>query len=86
VVRPCCHHHRANAKADQNEGENAPKSALGAGLEENCSDADKLLWRIIQRFGAEKSDSDIVTEILGFTGKRYSEGKTVLEKLRRHFG
>jgi hypothetical protein len=33
-----------------------------------------------------KSDSDIVTEILGFTGKRYGEGKTVLEKLRRKFG
>ncbi len=41
-------------------------------LEDNCSDADRLLWRIIQRFGAEKSDSAIVTEVLGFTGKRYS--------------
>ena len=48
--------------------------------------ADRLLWRMIQRFGSEKSDSAIVTEILGFTGQRYSEGKTVLEKLRREFG
>jgi hypothetical protein len=75
-----------NAITAQNAPENALKTAPEAGFEVNCSDADKLLWRMIQRFGSEKSDSAIVTEILGFTGNRYSEGKTVLEKLRRHFG
>lgn len=75
-----------NAIAPKKEAKNDLKTALEAGLEENCSNADKLLWRIIQRFGAEKSDSAIVTEVLGFTGQRYSEGKSVLEKLRREFG
>ncbi|WP_235019032.1 hypothetical protein [Tolypothrix sp. NIES-4075] len=75
-----------NAIHPQIEAEKALKPAPEADYEENCSDADRLLMRMIQRFGAEKSDSDIVTEILGFTGKRYSEGKTLLEKLRRLFG
>lgn len=75
-----------NAIQPKNEGENALKTAEEADFEENCSNADKLLWRMIQRFGAEKSDSAIVTEVLGFTGKRYSEGVSVLEKLRRNFG
>ncbi|MCV3215114.1 hypothetical protein OGM63_16605 [Plectonema radiosum NIES-515] len=75
-----------NASQDKKGVENALKTAPAADFEENCSDADRLLWRMIQRFGAEKSDSAIVTEILGFTGTRYSEGKTVLEKLRREFG
>ena len=75
-----------NAISPQNEAEKDLKTAKQADFEENCSDADKLLWRIIQRFGAEKSDSAIVTEVLGFTGKRYSEGAGVLEKLRRLFG
>lgn len=75
-----------NAIQPKNEGENALKTAEEAAFEENCSNADKLLWRMIQRFGAEKSDSAIVTEVLGFTGKRYSEGVSVLEKLRRNFG
>jgi energy-coupling factor transporter ATP-binding protein EcfA2 len=75
-----------NARAAQNAPENALKTAPEAGFEVNCSDADKLLWRMIQRFGSEKSDSVIVTEVLGFTGVRYSEGKSVLEKLRREFG
>lgn len=70
----------------QIEGEKAVKPALGEDFKENCSDADRLLWRVIQRFGSEKSDSAIVTEVLGFTGKRYSEGVSVLEKLRREFG
>ena len=75
-----------NAKATKNDPEKALKTAPEADLEENCSDESRLLWRMIQRFGAEKSDSAIVTEILGFTGNRYSEGKTLLEKLRREFG
>jgi hypothetical protein len=75
-----------NAIAPQNEAENALKAAPEADFGVNCSSTEELLWRLIQRFGAEKSDSAIVTEILGYTGKRYSEGKTVLEKLRREFG
>jgi hypothetical protein len=75
-----------NAKAEEKGGEKALKPALEADSTENCSDADKLLWRLIQRFGAEKSDSAIVTEVLGYTGQRYSEGKTLLEKLRQQFG
>ena len=77
---------RAYGIAPPNKTKNDLKTAKQADFEENCSDADKLLWRIIQRFGAEKSDSAIVTEVLGFTGQRYSEGKTVLEKLRRQLG
>ncbi len=75
-----------NVIQDKKGDENALKTAPRADLGVNCSSSDELLWRMIQRFGAEKSDSAIVTEILGFTGKRYSEGKTVLEKLRRDFG
>jgi energy-coupling factor transporter ATP-binding protein EcfA2 len=75
-----------NAIQDKKESENALKSSPGADYVVNCSSNDELLWRIIQRFGVEKSDSAIVTEILGFTGKRYSEGKSFLEKLRREFG
>jgi energy-coupling factor transporter ATP-binding protein EcfA2 len=75
-----------NAIAPKNDPEKALKTAREADLGENCSESDRLLWRMIQRFGSEKSDSAIVTEILGFTGQRYSEGRTVLEKLRRHFG
>lgn len=75
-----------NARAPKNKAENAFKTALDADSGENCSDESRLLWRMIQRFGAEKSDTAIVTEVLGFTGKRYSEGVSVLEKLRRLFG
>ncbi|MGI8500123.1 MAG: hypothetical protein ACR2LR_03150, partial [Hassallia sp.] len=59
-----------NAIQDKKGGKNALKTALEAGFDQNCSDADRLLWRMIQRFGAEKSDSAIVTEVLGFTGVR----------------
>jgi hypothetical protein len=75
-----------NAIQPKNEAENALKAAPGDDFGVNCSSNEELLWRIIQRFGAEKCDSAIVTEILGFTGKRYSEGKSLLEKLRREFG
>jgi energy-coupling factor transporter ATP-binding protein EcfA2 len=75
-----------NPIQDKKEAEKALKAARQADLGENCSEADRLLWRIIQQFGSEKPDSAIVTEILGFTGKRYSEGKSFLEKLRREFG
>jgi hypothetical protein len=75
-----------NALQPKNEAENVLKTAPEADFGVNCSSNNELLWRLIQRFGAEKSDSAIVTEILGYTGKRYSEGKSVLEKLRREFG
>lgn len=55
-------------------------------FQESFSESDQFLWNLIQRFGAGKSDSSIVTEVLGMTGKRYSEGKDLLEKLRRQYG
>ncbi|PHJ56164.1 hypothetical protein VF14_36695 [Nostoc linckia z18] len=75
-----------NAIAPQKPAENALKPAPEAGFEENCSDNDRVLWRLIQRFGEGKSDSALVTEILGFTGKRYGEGVALLERLRKQFG
>ncbi|MEH2377308.1 MAG: hypothetical protein V7K27_00120 [Nostoc sp.] len=70
----------------QKRVENDLKPAPEADLEENCSANDRVLWRIIQRLGGEKSDSAIVTEVLGFTGKRYGEGAALLERLRKQFG
>ncbi|MDZ8023570.1 MAG: hypothetical protein RMX97_02575 [Nostoc sp. DedQUE11] len=61
------------------------KSSPGADFEENCSESDRLLWRLIQKFGEGKSDSALVTEVLGFTGKRYGEGAALLERLRKQF-
>ncbi len=75
-----------NASHAEEGGKNDLKTAPAEDLSENCSDSDRLLWRIVQRFGSEKSDSAIVTEVLGFTGKRYSEGASLLTKLRREFG
>lgn len=75
-----------NAIKPEKRVENALKPALGAGFEENCSDNDRVLWRLILRLGEGKSDSAIVTEVLGFTGKRYGEGAALLERLRKQFG
>ena len=75
-----------NANDPQKQVENDLKPASGADLEENCSENDRVLWRLIQRLGSGKSDSAIVTEVLGFTGKRYGEGAALLERLRRQFG
>lgn len=69
----------------ENTQEKPQKPACEAGFEENCSQGDRVLWRLIQRFGVEKSDTEIVTEIMGFTGTRYSQGKTLLERLRSQF-
>lgn len=70
--------------------EKSPKNDLKTSQEEVFSDSfsenDRVLWRLIQRFGESKSDSAIVTEVLGFTGQRYGEGKDLLERLRRQFG
>lgn len=51
----------------------------------NFPDSEAYLWRLIQRYGDNKTDSKIVTEILGMTGKKYAEGKDLLEKLRRKY-
>ncbi|MEH2070536.1 MAG: hypothetical protein V7K47_20645 [Nostoc sp.] len=75
-----------NANQPEKRAENDLKTAPGAVFEENCSDNDRLLWRLIVRFGEGKSDSTIVTEVLGFTGKRYGEGMSLLERLRKQFG
>jgi energy-coupling factor transporter ATP-binding protein EcfA2 len=75
-----------NAIMDEKPLEKGLKSTSEAGFEEFFSDSDRLLWRMIQRFGAEKTDSAIVTEVLGFTGERYSKGKDLLERLRNQFG
>ncbi|MEH1971094.1 hypothetical protein [Nostoc sp.] len=75
-----------NAINPQKRVENDLKSSPGADLEENCSDNDRVLWRLIQRLGGGKSDSAIVTEVLGFTGRRYGEGAALLERLRKQFG
>lgn len=70
----------------QNTGEKISQPAQGKDFEEKFSDSDAFLWRLIQRYGEEKSDSAIVTEVLGMTGKKYAEGKDLLERLRRQFG
>ncbi len=57
-----------------------------ASFDESFSESDAFLWRLIQRFGEGKSDSTIVTEVLGMTGKKYGEGKDLLEKLRKQYG
>ncbi|MBC1235654.1 hypothetical protein [Nostoc sp. 2RC] len=75
-----------NAIAPQKSAENALEPVSETGFEENCSDNDRVLWRLIQRFGEGKSDSAIVTEVMGFTGKRYGEGVALLERLRKQFG
>lgn len=62
------------------------KSPPDEDYEEYFSESDAFLWRLIQKFGADKSDSTIVTEVLGMTGKKYAEGKNLLERLRRQFG
>ncbi|WP_223280258.1 hypothetical protein [Nostoc sp. PA-18-2419] len=75
-----------NVNKPEKPAENDLKTAHQADFTENCSDNDRVLWRLIVRFGEGKSDSTIVTEVLGFTGKRYSEGVALLERLRKQFG
>ena len=66
--------------------EKSLKTPPEADSEESFSESDAFLWRLIQRFGEGKSDSTIVTEVLGMSGKRYGEGKDLLERLRRQYG
>ena len=62
------------------------KTPSEADFEDIFSESDAFLWRLILKYGEGKSDSTIVTEILGMTGKKYGEGKDLLERLRRQFG
>ena len=62
------------------------KTPSEADFEVNFSESDIFLWRLILKYGEGKSDSTIVTEVLGMTGKKYGEGKDLLERLRRQFG
>ncbi|MBE9209181.1 hypothetical protein IQ244_22110, partial [Nostoc sp. LEGE 06077] len=75
-----------NVISDKKRAENDLKTASGADFSDSFSENDRVLWQMIQRFGEGKSDSGIVTEILGFTGQRYGKGKDLLERLRREFG
>ncbi|HIK04585.1 MAG TPA: hypothetical protein IGS40_07720 [Trichormus sp. M33_DOE_039] len=75
-----------NANYPKKSAENDLKSSQEAGFGDSFSENDRVIWRLIQRFGEGKSDSAIVTEVLGFTGQRYGEGKDLLERLRRQFG
>jgi energy-coupling factor transporter ATP-binding protein EcfA2 len=75
-----------NAISLQNEAEQSPKPASGEDFSDCSTDESRLIWRMIQRFGEGKSDSMIVTEILGYTGKRYDQGVQLLQKLRQQFG
>lgn len=50
-------------------------------------EAEILLWKAIERLLAKgTSESSIVTEFLGYSGRKYSDGKTYLEDLRRKYG
>ncbi|MBE9210421.1 hypothetical protein IQ244_28740, partial [Nostoc sp. LEGE 06077] len=70
----------------KNHPEQSLKSAQEEDFGEIVADENRLLWRLIQKFGAGKSDSTIATEILGYTGKRYDQGMKLIEQLRREFG
>lgn len=61
------------------------KTLPGEEFEENFSESDAFLWRLILKYGEGKSDSTIVTEVLGMTGKKYGEGKDLLERLRSKY-
>lgn len=65
--------------------EKTPEPAQNNDFEDNLSESDAFLWRLIQKYGGDKSDSAIVTEVLGMTGKRYDEGKNLLDRLRAKY-
>ncbi|WP_414579616.1 hypothetical protein [Anabaena sp. CCY 9402-a] len=75
-----------NAISPENSSKNDLKTASVKDFSDSFSENDRVLWRLIGRFGEGKSDSSIVTEVMGFTGQRYGEGKDLLERLRRQFG
>ncbi|WP_017652550.1 hypothetical protein [Fortiea contorta] len=82
IFQPYCD----NAIAPQKVAEKDLKTAYSQDSSDSFSEENRLVWRMIQRFGAGKSDSSIVTEVMGFTGQRYGDGKDLLERLRREFG
>ncbi|XHR83216.1 MAG: hypothetical protein ACFKPT_02265 [Gloeotrichia echinulata GP01] len=67
-------------------GEQSPEAALEADSSDSFSQNGRLLWRMIQRYGEGKSDSAIVTEVMGFTGNRYAKGMDLLQRFRSEFG
>ncbi|MBD2202738.1 ATP-binding protein [Calothrix sp. FACHB-1219] len=75
-----------NAIATEKPPKQSPKPASDEGFGDSSPTESRLIWRMIQRFGADKSDSAIVTELLGYTGKRYDDGVQLLQRLRREFG
>jgi energy-coupling factor transporter ATP-binding protein EcfA2 len=74
---------------NSNNPEKASEKILKAAPEADSSvffsESDRLLWRLIQQVGEGKSDSKLVTEILGYTGHRYKEGVALLNRLREQF-
>lgn len=70
----------------QKSAEQSPESLSDAGFSDSSSEEKRLLWRIIQQVSANKSDSAIITEILGYTGKRYQLGAKLLQSLREEYG
>ncbi|XHR85311.1 MAG: hypothetical protein ACFKPT_13975 [Gloeotrichia echinulata GP01] len=66
--------------------EQSPEAAPEADSSDLFSQNGRLLWRMIQRYGEGKSDSQIVTEVMGFTGRRYDKGVELLQRFRREFG
>lgn len=82
IVQP----YHDNAKNPKISPGQSPKTATEADSSDFCSPEERLIWRLIQQVGADKSDSHIVTEVMGFTGKRYAQGVALLEKLRRLLG
>ncbi|HLO84572.1 MAG TPA: hypothetical protein VK203_06100 [Nostocaceae cyanobacterium] len=72
-----------------NNPENTPEKSLKFAPEADSgvfySESDRLLWRLIQLNSGDKSDSTIVTEVMGYTGKRYDKGVELLTRLRQQF-
>ncbi len=75
-----------NENHPRNQPEQSSEASQGKDYDEKSGDENRLIWRLIQKFGEGKSDSTIATEILGYTGKRYDQGMRLIEKLRRDFG
>lgn len=67
-------------------GDQSPEAAPEADSSGYAPSDNRLLWRMIQRYGEGKSDSQIVTEVMGFTGRRYDKGVELLQRFRREFG
>lgn len=73
-----------NANTPEKSPEKSLKSAQAEDSSDSFSEEDRVIWRLIQQFGG-KSDSTIITEVMGFTGKRYAKGVALLQRLRSQF-